>query len=261
MKQSFGEWLDETWNEPLEADWPTKHEGLNRLFNGGFRRQHLLVLGARPGVGKTTWMVDQAMALARRGIRIGICSVERPAGEIIVKACTNYSGGDPRPDEMVEELSNLPIWIDDAGAGLTVARIRRMVEDDPIDILFIDYLQLLGHERNWATRNAELDAIVQEIQALHKEYNIQIVLLSQLNRGVESRRYKDEHARPEIYDLRDSGAIEQTADEIILMHRDDLYREFPTNDGATELIVAKNRMGPTGTVRVTFYPEDNRFTE
>lgn len=259
MKQNFGEWMDESWDGALAADWATKWEDLNALLKGGFRRQHLTVLGARPSVGKTTLMVDQAVDLARRGVRVGICSLERPGSEIVTKALTNISGGDPRPEHMRAELATLPLWIDDAGAGTTPSYIRGLVDEDPVDVLFVDYLQLMGHELRFANRNASLDTILQELQGLHKDYAIQMVLLSQLSRGVESRRHTDEHARPELGDLRDSGAIEQTADEVILMHREDNYREFKKNDGITELIVVKNRLGPTGSIRVTFIPEEECF--
>jgi len=211
-------------------------------------------------MGKTTFAVDLAVALANAGVSVGFNSIERPGPEIIVKATICYTGGDTNPSEStLAELSNLPLWVDDSGSGLTPSQIRGMVVADPVDVLFIDYLQLLGHERQWPNRNAELDAILQELQALHKEQNLQLVLLSQLSRGVERRRFEDDQARPELQDLRDCGAIEQTADEVILMHREDYYREFKKNDGGTELIVAKNRLGPTGTVRVTFIPEEETF--
>ena len=259
MKQSLKDWLGDVWDDQLEADFPTGHGALDRILDGGYRRQHLTILGSRPSVGKTTFMVGQGVSLARRGYRVGICSVERPGAEIVTKACTFYSGGDPRPEAFRAAIAALPLWIDDSGSGLSPLRIRRMVEDDPVDVLYIDYLQLLGHERRWPNRNAEIDAILQELQALHKEHQIQIVLLSQLSRGIENRRYEDEHARPEMQDLRDSGAIEQMADEIIFMHRDDMYRECPRNDGITEFIVAKNRLGPVGTFRLTFIPEEEAF--
>jgi replicative DNA helicase len=212
-------------------------------------------------MGKTTWMVDQAGYLGREGARVGFCSVERPGSEITTKLLTNISGGDPRPAHLREDLAALPIWIDDSGAGLTPSQIRELVDDDPVDVLFIDYLQLLHADQRYGNRNAEIDQIMQDLQALHKDHEIQIILGCQLNRGIESRRFSDEHARPELQDLRDSGSIEQTADEVILMHREDYYREFKKNDGVTELILAKNRLGPTGTVRVTFIPEEETFIE
>lgn len=259
MKQNFGAWMDETWDGALEADWPTKWAALNEILRGGFRRQHLLVLGARPSMGKTTLMVDQAVALARDGVRVGIFSIERPGGEIVTKALTNLSGGDPRPDHMRASLADLPLWIDDSGAGLTPGSIWDAIEEDPVDVMFIDYLQLMGCQGRFRGRNAELDQVLQELQTIHKAAQIQIVLLSQLSRDVEKRRHTDEHARPELADLRDTGALEQTADEVIFMHREDMYREFKQNDGVTELIVAKNRLGPTGTVRLTFLPEEETF--
>jgi replicative DNA helicase len=134
-----------------------------------------------------------------------------------------------------------------------------MVESDPVNVLFIDYLQLMNADERRGNRNDELDNVLQNLQSLHKDHELQIILLSQLSRGVEHRRFTDEHARPEMQDLRDSGAIEQTADEILFLHREDYYREFKQNDGATELIIAKQRLGPTGTVRMTFIPEEESF--
>jgi replicative DNA helicase len=259
MKQNFKGWLDETWDGNLEADFPTKHTKLNEFLRGGWRRQHLTILAGRPSMGKTTYGVDEAVFLAREGRRVGICSIERPGTEIVDKVCTNYSGGDPRPEGLRATLEALPIWIDDSGAGLTASRIRHLVEEDPVDILVIDYLQLMGHEKKFSNRNDELDAVLQELQSIHKDYELQMLLLSQLNRGVEFRRSTDDHARPELGDLRDSGAIEQTADEVLLLHREDYYREFKKGDGLTEIIVAKNRLGPTGTVRLTFVPEEEAF--
>lgn len=258
MKQTLGEWLNEDRN--LEADWPTKFEGLNELLRGGFRRQHLTILGGRPSMGKTTLATDQALDLSKLGAKVGFCSIERPGVELVEKISLSHTGGDPSPDEgILAELASLPMWIDDSGFGLTANEIHGLVENDPVDVLFIDYLQLMGHEQQWPNRNSEIDRILQELQGIHKDYGLQIVLLSQLSRAVESRRFQDDTARPELQDLRDSGAIEQTADEVILIHRDDYYREFKRNDGVTELIVAKNRLGPTGTVRVTFIPEEETF--
>eukprot|EP00919_Chromeraceae_sp_WS-2016_P041131 GHVR01098119.1.p1 GENE.GHVR01098119.1~~GHVR01098119.1.p1 ORF type:complete len:211 (-),score=21.82 GHVR01098119.1:1863-2495(-) len=209
-------------------------------------------------MGKTTWMVDQAVYLAGRGHRVGICSIERPGTEIITKACTNVSGGDPRPEHLRSALASLPLWVDDSGSGLTPGSVRGLVEDDNVDVLFIDYLQLMSHPRG-GNRNNELDNVLQDLQNMHKDMMINVVLLSQLSRGVESRRFSDEHSRPELQDLRDTGALEQTADEVLLMHREDYYREYKQNDGVTEIIVAKNRLGPTGTVRMNFIPEEETF--
>ena len=210
-------------------------------------------------MGKTTYAIDEAVHMAKMGARVGIFSIERPGVEVIDKFCCSYTGGDSRPTEKAKELGALSVWIDDSGAGLTTSTIMHAVKEDPVDFLIVDYLQLMRHDKHWGNRNNEIDAICQDLQATHKEGALQMLLVSQLSRGVEFRRREDDHARPELQDLRDSGAIEQTADEVLLLHREDYYREFKKNDGVTEVIVAKNRLGPTGVVRVTFIPEEETF--
>lgn len=267
MKLSFSGWLTRTWENPPDADYSTGYDCLDEILGGGWRKQHLTIVGGRPSAGKTTLALNLLDRMVEQGIPSGMFSIERPGTEMTTKFCKLRSGGDPRPDEMRDELVTLPLWIDDR-AAITPEYIRSVLEDDPVDFLVIDYLQLMSVEQRQNTRNAEIDTICQGLQAIHKDFEIQMVLLSQLNRGLESRRWEERihgdgvgDVRPELQDLRDSGAIEQTADEVIFMYRPDQYRDYKRGDGITELIVAKNRLGPTGTVTLTFIPEEELFYE
>ena len=158
-------------------------------------------------------------------------------------------------------LSELPIYIDDTGA-LTIsgirARARRLKRKHNLGILFIDYLQLVQPSKSLQNRVLEISEITQSLKALAKELNIPIIALSQLSRAVEQRQDK----RPLLSDLRESGSIEQDADIVMFIYRDEYYnRDNPENKNIAELVISKHRNGRTGIVKVLFFPEISQFQD
>ena len=256
-------------------------------FTTGFKKKDLIILAARPSMGKTALALNFATNVAKRDIPVLIFSLEmddeqigdrivlselmrfRPSGQEITSF--DYSTKlDPDQFEKVQsiynELYSLPIKIVDR-RGLTAAEIRakaRQVKAElpELGLIIIDYLQLIkpppGSNKNWALVVGE---IVREIRDLAGELDVPIIMLSQLNRGVESRDNK----RPMMSDLRDSGNIEEFADVIMFLYRDDYY--YPEQaaengtQGQVEVIFAKQRRGPTGKVTLRFIKEYTRFVE
>lgn len=263
--------VDEVWAEPTEADIPTPFPELNRMLHGGWRYQHITVVAGRTAMGKTALGNYLGLWTARnRGKDVGFFSLEMGAKDQLSRFCKTLSEGDERPEYMKEEIQRLPIWLDDSPRISPlyirgeVQRTNEKLSDDGrrLHQICIDYVQLMrATGANSGNRNAELDDIMGELLSVAKDFNLHILLLAQINRGPENRQRfgSAEDARPAISDLRDSGTLENTANEILLMYRPDYYEEFQTGDGVTELHVAKNREGRTGTVKVQFIPEEMSF--
>lgn len=254
----------------------------------GFKRGDLIILAARPSMGKTALALNMAVNVAKRDIPVLIFSLEmddEQIGDRIVlselfgrkqeteEAVSSYEYQTKLSDDqflitqkVFNELYHLPVIISDR-RGLTAndikASARRIKTEKPdLGLIIIDYLQLIkppdNPNRSWTLIVGE---IVRELRDLAGELDVPIILLSQLNRGVESR----ENKRPMLSDLRDSGNIEEFADVVLFLYRDDYYhpdlaREQGT-EGLVELIFAKQRKGPTGTVQLRFIKEYTRFIE
>jgi replicative DNA helicase len=160
----------------------------------------------------------------------------------------------------VNLLADTRVYIDDT-PGLSPteirARCRRLASkhDDGLGLVIIDYLQLMSLGESSENRATELSMITRSLKALAKEVNVPVIALSQLNRGLEQRTDK----RPVMSDLRESGSIEQDADLIMFIYRDEVYNKESENKGIAEIIVGKQRNGPTGTVRLTFFGEYTKF--
>jgi replicative DNA helicase len=155
-------------------------------------------------------------------------------------------------------LLDSPIYIDDTPAATVLdirAKARRLKADDKLGLVFIDYLQLMRGRHDVPSREQEISEISRSLKALAKELDVPVVALSQLNRRVEERPNK----RPQLSDLRESGAIEQDADVIIFIYRDEVYREDSPDKGIAEVIVGKQRNGPTGKVKLAFRDKYTRF--
>lgn len=230
----------------------------------------LVILAARPSMGKTA--LAMTMALASGG-RVGFFSLETTAINLATRVIASFSGiglhnlragrvhgrgGDI--DKACFESANKKIWIDET-PGLSVEQIRsraRMLKDkNGLDILFVDYLQLASTERP-KNRTEEVSDVSRGLQILAKELNVCVIALSQLSRKVEERVDK----RPSMSDLRESGQIEQDASVILFLYRDSVYNKQITDDiekRRTEIIVAKQKDGPIGTVFATFYHERTIF--
>jgi len=248
-------------------------DALNGLLGG-----ELVVIAARPGMGKTTLMLNIAYNIAKSSKTTAIFSSEMRDEELIKKlACIINNDLDDvnkiysitkSQDEKYavmkamkkteEETENMQLFINDVG-GVSLGEIkkgaRRLKRKNNLSILFIDYLQLMKTQSKMQNRNLEIQETTQGLKVLAKELDIPIVLLSQLSREVEKRTDK----RPYLSDLRDSGAIEQDADIVLFVYRDNYYQKQLKVLEEIEIIVAKNRKGSTGTVKLGFRPSRSFF--
>ncbi|GHT84225.1 replicative DNA helicase [Betaproteobacteria bacterium] len=255
---------------------PTGFIDLDSLTSG-LQPSDMLVLAARPAMGKTTLALNIAEHVAvEQKLPVAIFSMEMPATQLASRfiasvgrvALQNIRKGQLSDDDWqritmaVGKLYEAPIYIDEAG-GLNVidlrSRARRLARQcGQLGLIVIDYLQLMSgisSNRDSNNRTAEVSEISRSVKALAKELNVPIIALSQLNRSVESRADK----RPIMSDLRESGAIEQDADIIMFIYRDEVYHPDSQDKGIAELNIGKHRNGPTGVVRMTFLGEYTRF--
>jgi len=267
--RSIGDVLEDALTDIEE--WRERSPGLVTGFpdlddKAGLRPGNLVIVAARPSMGKTALMFNIAVNVAREGGCVLVYSLEQSAKELTVREASRATGIDlhslssGRIDgvawdavrRIAEDLSKTRLFIDDEGA-LTPAKIRSrtqafVAEHGGLDALFIDYLGLLVPDRRRESRNIDVGEITRCMKALAKELDVPVVLLSQLNRGVEQRQEK----RPVLADLRDSGSIEQDADVVLLLYRDEVYDKDSDDKGIAEVIVGKQRNGPTGVVKVRF---------
>lgn len=251
---------------------PTGFDELDRKMAGGMRAGNMVVIAGRPGSGKTTLAVNIAYHVASSGVPALVCSMEMVDTEVadrlvaqaglvklddVLKGNMEGESGE-RILAGMERLMSLPLVIDEQG-GLSLfelsAKVRGVKRRYPaLGLVVIDYLQLMcgANEEN---RVQEISTISRGIKALAKELQIPIIALSQLNRGLESRPNK----RPVMSDLRESGAIEQDADIILFVYRDEEYYPDSPDKGTAEIIFGKNRQGSKGMARLGFQGEFSRF--
>ncbi len=246
---------------------------LDELTNG-LQPSELVILAARPSMGKTALVCNIAQAAAETGAGVVIFSLEQSRLEIAERLLCiraqvdghRLRGGElshedhERLLEASAELSQFPLFIDDApGRNMTQisAVCRRMKRRHEIRLVIIDYLQLIEPEDRGINREQQISQITRRLKYLAKEVDVPVIALAQLNRGVELREDK----RPRLADLRESGAIEQDADLVMFLHRPEMYDPNIEDDlrNVAEVIVAKHRSGPTGIVRLTFRKESMRF--
>lgn len=240
----------------------------------GLQPAELLILAARPSMGKTALVCNIAEAIARvdqKGVML--FSLEQSNLELAERflcITARVNGHDLRTGNLSneqrdllaaasDELHNLPLFIDDKPAR-TMSQIsaisRRQHRKEPLGVIIIDYLQLIEPEDKRVPREQQIASISRRLKFLAKELNVPVIALSQLNRGVELREDK----RPRLADLRESGSIEQDADKVMFLHRPDAY---DPNDrpGEAEIVIAKHRNGPTGIVKLTWRGEFMRFED
>lgn len=249
---------------------PTGFAGLDELISG-FNPSELIVLAARPAMGKTALVCNFALAMAQKGCGVLLFSLEQSRlelGERLLCIQSRIDGHKLRKGDLsfVEqdalnssghELRPLPIFIDDfAGQSMTrIAAIsRRLKRTDNIGIVIIDYLQLIEAEDRSIPREQQIASITRRLKFLAKDLSIPVMALAQLNRAVEAREDK----KPRLADLRESGAIEQDADVVMFLHRPDAY-DPKDHPGEADLIVAKNRSGPVGTAELVWMKHALRF--
>jgi replicative DNA helicase len=239
----------------------------------GLQRTDMVVLAARPGMGKTALALNIALNAAKNGDGVGLFSLEMSAGQLVRRLLCVESRVDanhvrkgtiskdielPRLLQASNTLFDLPIYLDDS-PGLNIMQVRskarRLVSANPeVGLIIIDYIGLMGGDAT-VNRQEQVSSSSRGLKAMAKELNVCVMVLSQLNRSVEQRTDK----RPVPSDLRESGAIEQDADVITFIYRDEYYNEDSADVGVAEVIIAKQRNGPTGTVRLAFQGKYTRF--
>jgi replicative DNA helicase len=238
----------------------------------------LNIIAARPAMGKTAFALTIAQnAALKEGVGVGIYSLEMPAAQLTLRMMCSEARIDmnrvrlgqltdrdfSRLVDVASRLSEAPIYIDDT-PDLTLmelrARARRLVSQNQVGLIIIDYLQLMsgpGSGKSGENRQQEIAAISRGLKALARELSIPIIALSQLSRAVEARPNK----RPMLSDLRESGSIEQDADLVMFIYRDEYYNPHSEKAGIAEIIVGKQRNGPTGTVELQFHASHVRFND
>lgn len=246
-------------------------------MTAGFQRNDLIIVAARPSMGKTAFALNIAQnAAVRSKQNVAIFSLEMGAEQLVMRMlcaeglidAQRLRTGSLENEDWnklmlaIGSLSKSGIYIDDS-PGLRVneirAKCRRLYQESGLDMILIDYLQLIqGSGRPGENRQQEVSEISRSLKALARELKVPVIALSQLSRGVEQRQDK----RPMMSDLRESGSIEQDADIVSFLYRDDYYNkeeDAPPND-LIEIILAKQRNGPTGTVKLAFNKQFNKFS-
>jgi len=254
---------------------PSGFKSLDRITYG-WQPTDLIILAARPSVGKTAFALNLARNAAMHAGRptgVGFFSLEMSASQLVQRILSAESEilmekiarGKLEEHEYqqlhkrgIARLEKAPIYIDDT-AALNIfefrAKARRLVNKHKVGIIIIDYLQLMRGLTAQENRTQELSEISRSLKSLAKELGVPVIALSQLNRQVEQRADK----RPMMSDIRESGSIEQDADVIMFIYRDEVYKADSQDEGVAEVVVGKQRNGPTGTVRLAFRREYTRF--
>jgi replicative DNA helicase len=239
----------------------------------GLQPANLLVIAARPSMGKSAFALNIAQNVAERGSPVAIFTLEMSREEVVARLLSSMSSVDSHKlrtgqlgpelwQKVVREASRLyqmPLYVDDS-ADLTVtairAKSRRMARRHGLGLIVIDYLQLMSGPSRSENRQQEIADISRSLKSLARELHVPVIAVSQLNRALEAR----ENKRPRLGDLRESGAIEQDADIVLFIYRDEYYNPEKTEArGVAEVNVAKHRAGATGTVMMTFAAEFTRF--
>ncbi len=256
---------------------PTGFTLLDRML-GGLQKSDLIILAGRPGMGKTSLALSIAQNAAKRhDARVAIFSLEMSAEQLVQRLLSVESAIDsyrlrlgqiheeewPILLEAANTLAHTRIFIDDT-PGATVTEIRtkarRLYAEHGLDLILIDYMQLMSGGRalgRGENRQQEISYISRSLKALARELNVPVVAISQLSRAVESRSDK----RPMLSDLRESGSIEQDADVVLFVYREDYYDEETDRQNIADIIVAKHRHGSTGTVSLYFRKELTQFRD
>jgi len=255
---------------------PTGFTDLDEMTSG-FQPSDLIIVAGRPSMGKTSLVLNVAQHIGTKtGLTVGLFSLEMSKEQLFLRLLTAEARIDAhrlrggflgerdwgRLSQAIGTLSETKIFIDDTpsiGVLEMRAKCRRLASEHGLNLVIVDYIQLMQGRGRFENRTLELASISRSLKGLAKELNVPIVVLSQLSRAPESR---SDH-RPQLSDLRESGALEQDADVVIFIFREDQYvdRSQPPTDaqGVAELIVGKQRNGPTGVVKLAFIREYTRF--
>lgn len=256
---------------------PTGFYELDEIL-GGFQKSDLIIIAARPSMGKTALALTLARnAAVEHNVPVGIFSLEMSTMQLIIRLlCAEgrlnahlvRTGKLPHAEGVklsknAHKLIEAPIYVDDSPAQTVLeirAKARRLKAEKNVGMIVIDYLQLMQGQAKAESREREISHISRSLKSLAKELNIPVIALAQLNRAVETRTDK----RPQLSDLRESGSIEQDADVVIFLNRPEMYKieQFLDNtstEGVCEVIVGKQRNGPTGDIRLAFIKDYARF--
>jgi replicative DNA helicase len=257
---------------------PTGMQDLDKILGGGMQRTDMLLLAARPAMGKTSAAMHMASSLGARGGSVLVFSLEMAFKQLVGRLLTTESGielrriraGDYTDTEVrrlgaaMASLANKRIWVDDS-TDIDVYQIRerarRLHTQSKLDMVVVDHVQLIsgggGRRRRDENRTQEVSEITKQLKNMARELDVPVLVLSQLSRDVEKRQNKV----PTLGDLRDSGSLEQDADVIMFLYKDSYYNQDSEKQGITELHVAKHRNGPTGQVSLLFDERTTRYMD
>jgi len=242
-------------------------------MTSGLQSSDLIIVAGRPSMGKTTFAMNIAEhAAVKSKIPVAVFSMEMPGEQLAMRMLSSLGRIDqhkvrtgklsdddwPKLTHAVGQLAEAPMFIDDTPALTPTelrSRARRLMREHGLGLIVIDYLQLMQVRGTSENRTNEISEISRSLKSLAKELSVPIIALSQLNRSLEQRPNK----RPVMSDLRESGAIEQDADVITFIYRDEVYNEDSPEKGIAEIIIGKQRNGPIGTTRMTFIGQYTRF--
>lgn len=252
---------------------PTGFDNFDKMTSG-LQPSDLVILAGRPSMGKTSLALNMASnAALQHGRSVAIFSLEMSKEQLMMRVLCSQARVDagrlrtgqmkdndiPKLTETASRIAQSHIYIDDGGNASVLemrSKCRRMkMEIGNLGLIVIDYLQLMKGDNNEKSREQEISNISRGLKGLAKELHVPVLALSQLNRSLERRPDK----RPIMSDLRESGAIEQDADVILFVYRDEVYNEDTEDKGIAELIIGKQRNGPIGTVKMRFFNEYTRF--
>ncbi|MBT3864908.1 replicative DNA helicase [Candidatus Peregrinibacteria bacterium] len=252
---------------------PTGFRDLDNILSG-LQPSDLVILAARPSMGKTALALNIAQNVAKKGFSIGVISLEMSKEQLVERMFCSLLSVDSwklrtgklsdddfsRIGNVMDELNNMKIYIDDSIGGSIAelkAKARRLKMEQGLDVLVIDYLQLMSGSGSayQSNRVQEISEISRSLKELARELSVPIVALSQLSRAVEMRPSKV----PQLSDLRESGAIEQDADVVMMLYREDYYEEDSARPGMTDIYIRKHRNGPIGRVELAFKKEQMKF--
>ena len=254
----------------------TGYKEFDKLVSG-LQKSDLIIIAGRPSMGKTAFAMNIAQDIVfKQKKKVGFFSLEMSAQSIALRMLSSLSfvsqqkirTGDYEASNKdtkavtsaIEQMQDCDFYIDDTAAISPMelrSKARRMKRDSGIDMIVVDYLQLMSIPRYSENRVNEIAEVTRALKAIAKELDIPVVALSQLNRGVETRNDK----RPFLSDLRESGSIEQDADLIIFLYRDEVYDSNTAQKNIAEIRVEKHRNGPTGVVKLTWVPHCTRFED
>ena len=286
LRQVYDQYLEDraALGEPLAQGGVPVMTGYNNLdlLLGGMQRSDMIILGARPALGKSALAVNIALNAAQTGAVVGMFSLEMSREQLALRILSADAEIDAhrlrlnlindaeeqRIIDSIGRLSELPVYIDDTpfqGMVEMRSKARRLSLEHGLDLLVVDYLQLIQGRSRGDNRVQEMSEISRSVKGMARELNVPVLTCSQLSRVVEGRPGH----RPQLSDLRDSGSIEQDSDIVMFIHREDIYyteeeweQHFPNRDyqkNLAEIIVAKHRHGPTGSVKMRFRDTLVRF--